>query len=271
MITLEKRFYSIQELREALEVQQKKDILKNLDKLGYDFTWINRRGAEIIKLPEEGSPEQQLKCLLINRLGLDVQTDIKAFAAFFYMLQDDLFLTTPWESRAKILKQQFGIEVSDKTLRNYNSKLVKKDIMIKNNSDYEFWCSFYIGGEKYQEPVNDTDENDIKAMEDWFNKRKEYLEAADLEYQKAIGEADVKNPNRWKIAMNKLWDTTKTVYYKVRSWTFNAFDDKDIKEILRLSSLVVADIEPEEVEEIVEKEINYDSTNCTAADGSFKF
>ena len=110
-------------------------------------------------------------------------------------------------------------------------------------------------------------------MEDWFNKRKEYLEAADLEYSQAIGVADSRNPNRWKIAMNKLWETTKIVYYKVKGWNFNAFKDADLKEIYRLSALVVADIEiPEEAEEVVEEQVKFNPMDsCTGPNGEFIF
>lgn len=274
MLSLEKRFYPLAEIKELMDTKRKETITNNLTKWDYRYEWIPRKGVNIIETPDMGTPEVQLRSLLIRKLDLDVQVNIKAFAAFFFKLMDDeLFLTTPWETRAKQLQQEFGIEVSDKTLRNYNSKLVKQNMMIKEDSQYEYWCSFYVSGEKCQEPVNDTDENDVAAMQNWFDKRKEYLQAADEEYSKAIGEEGAINPNRWKLAMNKLWETTKTVYYKVRGWTFNAFADNDIKEIYRLCSLVIADIElaEDEVEEIIEKKIDYDPMNCTAADGSFVF
>ena len=92
-------------------------------------------------------------------------------------------------------------------------------------------------------------------------------------YSEAIGVEGSRNPNRWKIAMNKLWETTKIVYYKVKGWNFNAFKDADLKEIYRLSALVVADIEiPEEAEEVVEEQVKFNPMdNCTGPNGEFIF
>jgi hypothetical protein len=210
----------------------------------------------------------------VYTVKIERKSALDAIAAFFFkIIDDDLFLTTPWETRAKIIGDEFGIEVSDRTLRKYNAKLVEKNIIIKDDSQYEYWYTTYVCGEKYQDVVGTSEEEEVAAMEDWFNKRKEYLEAADLEYSQAIGVADSRNPNRWKIAMNKLWETTKIVYYKVKGWNFNAFEDADLKEIYRLSALVVADIEiPEEAEEVVEEQVKFNPmNNCTGPNGEFIF
>lgn len=275
MVTLEKRFYPLAEMREIMNTQRKETITNNLTKWDYRYEWIPRKGVNIIETPDISSPEQQLKSLLMRKLDLDVRADYKAFAAFFFKTMDDeLFLTTPWETRAKILNQEFGIEISDRVLRKYNAKLVEKNMMVKADDVYEYWYTVYVGGEKCQDVVNDTDANDVAAMEDWFNKRKQYLQEADIEYSKAIGEEGSINPNRWKIAMNRLWETTKTVYYKVKGWQFNAFEDKDIQELYRLSALVIGDIElkADEVEEIIENKVKYDPLEASiTADGGFVF
>lgn len=275
MVALEKRFYPLAEMREIMNTQRKETITNNLTKWDYRYEWIPRKGVNIIETPDMSSPEQQLKSLLMRKLDLDVRADYKAFAAFFFKTMDDeLFLTTPWETRAKILNQEFGIEISDRVLRKYNAKLVEKNMMVKADDVYEYWYTVYVGGEKCQDVVNDTDANDVAAMEDWFNKRKQYLQEADIEYSKAIGEEGSINPNRWKIAMNRLWETTKTVYYKVKGWQFNAFEDKDIQELYRLSALVIGDIElkADEVEEIIENKVKYDPLEASiAADGGFVF
>lgn len=273
MVVLEKKFYSLAEMKKLMDTKRKETITNNLTKWGYHYEWIPYKGVNIINTPNSGNPEEQLKSLLVNKLDLDVQTDFKAFAAFFYKIMDDeLFLTTPWETRARILKDEFNIEISDRVLRKYNAKLVSKGMMVKDDSTFEYWYTTYVCDQKVQDVVWESRDEDVEAMQDWFNKRKEYLEQADVEYQKAVGEADSLNPNRWKIALNKLWDETKTVYYKVKGWSFNAFEDKDIQEIYRLSALVIADIEPEEIEEIIEEKVEYNPLDaCTGADGSFVF
>lgn len=270
MLNLKKQFYSIKELKEIIGVTQKKDILKNLDKYGYDFLWINRKGAEITKTPDENSPEEQLKSLLMQRLGLNVQTDFKAFAAMFYLfIEDEGFQTMPWEARANQIKKEFGIEISDRSLRTYMSKLIKENIAIKDDGFREYWRTTYkCGIEKVQEPVTFDEEEE---MQEWVDKRTAYLEEADKLYQEAMQEPEAKNPKRWQIAIRKLWDETKTIYYPVKGFVFNAFEDKEIRELHRLSALVIANIELEEdIEEVEEKPFSF-STSCVGADGGFVF
>lgn len=259
MLVLEKKFYSLAEIKELMNVKRKETITNNLTKWNYHYEWIPRKGVNIIETPDINTPEEQLKSLLMRKLNLDVRADYKAFAAFFFkIIDDELFLTTPWETRAKIIGDEFGIEVTDRTLRKYNAKLVEKNIIIKDNSRYEYWYTTYVGSEKCQDAVLMSKEEEVEGLKRWIDKRKKYLEAADLEYSQAIGVAGSKNPDRWKIAMNKLWETTKVVYYKVKGWDFNAFEDTDLKEIYRLSALVMADIEiPEDAEEIIEEKVKF--------------
>ena len=252
MIILEQRFYSLAEIKKLMDTNRKETITNNLTKWGYHYEWITRKGVNIIEFPDTTNPEIQLRSLLMRKLDLDIKTDFKAFSAFFFKVMDDeLFLTSPWGVKAKVLKDEFGIEVSDRTLRNYNSKLVEKGFIFKNSEKSKDWCTFYLNGEKYQEVVGNFEpvkELQNQSMEDWFAKRKQYLEAADLEYSKK----GLKNPNRWTIAFKRLWKETGIVYYNIKGWSFNGFRDEELQEIYRLATLVVAGIEPpEESEDII--------------------
>ena len=227
----------------------KKTVANNLTKWGYHYEWIPRKGVNIIKIPDISNPEIQLKSLLMRKLDLDVKTDFKAFSAFFFKtMDDDLFLVSPWKAKVKVLKDEFGIEVSDRTLRNYNSKLVEKGFIFKNTEKGKDWCTFYLNGEKYQKVVGNFEsvrDLEIQSMEKWFAKRKQYLLEADLEYSKK----GLINPDRWTIAFKRLWKETGIVYYNIKGWSFNGFKDKDLQEIYKLTTLVVANIEPPEESE----------------------
>lgn len=267
---LEKRFYPLAEIREIIGSKRKETITGKLGKWGYGFNWRPQKGVEIVSAPEEDNPEQQLKSLLMRKIGLDVQTDFKAFAVMFYLFcEDELFMTTPWEARAKQIKEEFGIEISERTLRSYMSKLIKEDIVIKDDNCREYWRTTYICGiEKVQEPVTYNEEAE---MQEWFNKRSQYLKDADELYQEAMQMSDVLNPQRWKIALRKLWEETKTVYYPVKGFVFNGFHDKDVQEIYKLSALVIADVEVEDAE-IDEKVIKFNPVDdCIGVDGGFVF
>jgi hypothetical protein len=250
MIVLEQRFYSLAEVKKLMDTNRKETITNNLTKWGYHYEWITRKGVNIIEIPNITNPEIQLRSLLMRKLDLDIQTDFKAFSAFFFkVMDDDLFLASPWGVKAKVLKDEFGIEVSDRTLRSYNSKLAEKGFIFKNNEKSKDWCTFYLNGEKYQEVVGNFEpirELQIQSMEEWFTKRKQYLLAADLEYSKTNGVQGLMNPDRWTIAFKRLWKETGIVYYSIKGWSFNGFKDKELQEIYKLTTLVVADIEPPE-------------------------
>lgn len=240
MQILELKEYTLAEIKEITQKARKRDVMNVLDKLGYDFHWYNGKGVRITKLPAEKSSAEQLKNLLFSTFDLDVRTDIAAFAAYFYkMMDDDLFLTSPWETKAIELKREFGIDISDRTLRTYNAKLMNKNMLVKNDNMREDWCTTYRGCEKIQDVVY-TD-NEVAAMKIWYDKRNQYLMDADMEYQIATGE--LYNPKRWRIALKKLWNETQCFYFSVKGWSFNAFYIEELGEIYKLSSLVIADIE----------------------------
>lgn len=274
MLHLEKRFYTLVEIKKLMDSKRKETITNNLTQWNYRYEWIPYKGVNILETPEEsGDALEQLKALLKSRLGLDKQTNFKAFAAMFYLfIEDDDFQTAPWEARAKELNRQFGIEISEKTLRTYMSKLLAQDIMIKDSEFREYWKTTYVCGiEKVQLPVTLDEE---EAMWEYFNKRSQYLLDADILYQQAMDEPiGTLNPKRWNIALRKLWDEYKTVYYPVKGFQFNAFEDKDIQELYRLSSLVIADVDlsKEEVEEIIEERQAVSATSCIDKNGNFYF
>ena len=76
--------------------------------------------------------EERLREILIRKLNLDVQVDAYAFACFICAFTDiGSFDSMPWEERAELMKYKYGVDVSDRTLRNWCSKLISSNIIQK--------------------------------------------------------------------------------------------------------------------------------------------
>lgn len=87
MENLEYRFYSLDEISEIVGIpkganQFARDTKRRLTAEGYDYTWRNRVGVEI--LSRTVTPEMKLKKILMERLGMNNQVKPVDFA--YYIL-----------------------------------------------------------------------------------------------------------------------------------------------------------------------------------------
>ena len=135
MKQLETRFYSLVELAE--EIGRKRDghfaerAKNDLTKWGYQWEWLNRRGANILHKPE--TAEGKLAEFMNRYFGLDIQIHARNFAYFMLlMLTYEGFDRMPWPERAYVLWEQFDFDVNEKTLRNWTSRLLAKDVLHKD-------------------------------------------------------------------------------------------------------------------------------------------
>ena len=175
MQQLECRFYPRQEIAEALSVNPKDSkhfaerVKTTLDKWGYEYEY-SRSGVEITGKPE--TAEERLREILIRKLNLDVQIDAYAFACFICAFTDiGSFDSMPWEERAELMKYKYGVDVSDRTLRNWCSKLISSNIIQKCGKQ-TYWKTEIYGKEKYRSNVDPDDED----MARYFQMKSKYLE-----------------------------------------------------------------------------------------------
>lgn len=223
MVMLEKRVYSREEIGQIIGIDSSnknfaRKVKDTLQKWGYSYEY-KRKEVTILKVPE--TIEERIAEIAQRELGLDVQCDASAFAAFLFLLQfDEEFNFSPWAARATLM-EKMGIKVSESTLRRWASKLIKLNIIIKNDNERELWCTVSYNGEKHQSPVLD---DEMDAYEAYCKKRRQLLEE----------EEKNENPNPWKAIFPKLWQEFKVVYYYCKPFTCNAIVNKDIKEMLTL-------------------------------------
>lgn len=243
----EKRSYPRAEIAEIMALNPKsrnfaRDVKNRLDKWGYEYEYKSS-SVLITKVP--ATPEERLNELLIKKLNLDIQTNLRGFALVFYLLSTDYdFATSPWLTKENIILREYGFDIDDSTMRNWARKLIRANVIAKDIDSPEPWRTIILNGSKKQERLDMNDEKTLKEKEEYYSLRSQYLQEADTEYQKATQTAEM-NPKRWEIAIRRLWKEKKCCYYTVKPFVFNAFfDDDDYKEIFELIQRVGLGVPP---------------------------
>ena len=237
MQQLECRFYSRQEIAEALSVNPKdskhfaEKVKATLEKWGYEYDY-SRSGVQITGKPE--LPEERLKEILIRKLNLDVQIDPYAFACFLCAFTDiGSFDSMPWEERAEQMQLKYGVEVTDRTLRSWCKRLIGSNIVQKSGKQ-TFWKTEMFGNEKHRTKVAADDEERARYLQ----KKNEYLNegkeiAAGLTGKEATAAA-------WDFTYKQLWREFQCCYYSCRGLLFNALEEDYIFEIYELAQEIAA-------------------------------
>lgn len=95
------------------------------------------------------APIERLTEIMVRVYDIDIQIDAFAFASFlFLLLCDETFVAMPWAERQRVMKEEMGIDVNERTLKSWASKLIKKDMLHKDKSVKEMWGTAYLDGEK---------------------------------------------------------------------------------------------------------------------------
>lgn len=238
MEQLELRFYTRQEIADVLSVNIndsnhfKRNIEAKLQRWGYGYDY-SRSGVKITSRPE--AAEERLAEILYRHYKLDVQTNPTAFACFLHALMEiEDFDSMPWEERANILFREYLVQVCDRTLRNWASKLFALGILYKNGKR-NLWRTTYCNGIKVREQVEPDDPERLEYLaerERIFTEEKELLENHGITPKAASAAA-------WKTVYEQLWKRFGCCYYSCNSLLLNAFDPTEtamLKEVYELVS-----------------------------------
>jgi hypothetical protein len=224
---LEERVYSRQEIADILAVDIndnkhfKRNITNKLDKWGYVYNYSTRQ-VEIIARPQ--TAEKQLQEIFIRAFGIDIRVDSYAMACFLTMLMtDEAFQSMPWEERAKVLAETYGVNITDRTLKNWYATLLKKNLVASCKYDKTYWITMYINDKKERVYVDETMED---GMNKYFNDRKQFAKEY-KEMAKTAGRTDFQKVNgeAWGYAMKKCWEKYHCCYYACGSIYLNAIGD----------------------------------------------
>ena len=240
MIQLQKKVYTKAEMAEILGINlkdknYKRNVENTLNKWGYGYEFPPySKTITIISIPEG---ESKLAELLIRDYGIDIQINAVEFACFLHAFNNiDNFISMPWGERSKAMRDFYGVEVCDKTLRNWANKLFTAGTLMKC-SEKTYWKSAKISeSETMREPVEKSE------FVDFYKFRREQ-QSAEMAKMFMEGRTDYDNIKKesWTAAhfaaMNKFggW-----CYFSCKTILLSAFDDKDLAEIFEL----VEDIAP---------------------------
>ena len=158
-IYFQKRKYNKKEIAGILDIDInnshfKRAVETKLQNLGFgeeDYQYI--RGGDVIILWVPTEPEDKIE-YLVRLLGIDKQVDVMAFSIFTYLMARELDIQgIPWQEKANFIKDNYDIDVSEKTLRNWTNKLQLLGELQKDKQEFNWWCSFKIDGETVRVPV----------------------------------------------------------------------------------------------------------------------
>lgn len=137
----------------------KRSAIKKLENLGYTsdkYEWVPRKGINILWKPT--TPEERIQYLVI-RLGIDSRVDAKAFALVIYgMLYDEDLQGVPWSIRAEMVRENYGVDVSERTLKKWLKSLEDLGELTKDKQHYRWWKTYYNEcGDRIREEVPEDD------------------------------------------------------------------------------------------------------------------
>lgn len=227
MKQLEFRTYTPKEMCEITSVRYEDsghrmdNIKKKLNKWGYGYEFPKKGNITITRKPE--SSEAKLNEILLRRLKLSTQIVPLHFASFIFAFEDiEGFASMPWEERARELYNHYGVSVCDRTLRNWCSKLLNKELIAKVD-DRTYWKTEIMNGRKTRTPIQQGD----AEMTAYFSKR-----SALIAYYRAEGEKSkipVKELKNFsiKLAVKDLWEEYHCCYYTCKTFLFSAWEDDE--------------------------------------------
>ena len=231
MENLEYRFYSLDEISEIVGIpksanQFARDTKRRLTAEGYDYTWRNRVGVEI--LSRTVTPEMKLKKILMERLGMNNQVKPVDFAYYILALTTiENFDRMPFLTKEKVLSEIVGYNIDDRTISRWTAGLYATG-NAQRNAKAALWHTYRDEcGMKRQEPADPESEEYkeyTRLMDEMIqkNKEKEQTQSKDTPYGRAI---------------KQLYGTYGR-YYWCPQIMLNALGD-DIEEIMHLVEEVV--------------------------------
>lgn len=280
MEQLEIRVYSKPELGEILGIDPKDKNYKRkvetaLTNWGYEYEYPAY--SKTITITSAPSGEYKLAELLIREYGIDVRINPIEFACFIHAFNYvDGFESMPWGERQKMLYDFYGIEVCERTLRNWANKLFTSGTLAKTE-EKTYWRSAKISDtETMREQV---EREDFVAFHKYRGEQRK-IKIAEMV---AAGHTDIDyiRKESWNEAhlatMNKFGGWT---YYPCKTILLSAFDENDLKTIFDLVNDIAPiaielkeqeDAEAAELRAAIQAKVQYDIAHNNISADEFYF
>lgn len=199
-----------------------------LEKWGYGYDY-KQAGVTIERIPT--TAEERLAELMTREYNLDVQIAPYDFACFVTAFTDvSGFSSMPWEERAAELREKYGVYTTDRTLRNWCSKLMTQGIVFKH-TDGSYWKTEYINGIKHRSQVQ------REEAQAYFDRRSEIVAEETENYKRAHFDYKTARSKAWKYAYQVLWNEYGCCYYHCKNFLFTAFAEENNESLLEMYEL----------------------------------
>ncbi len=199
------------------------------------------RGGPVIITGKPETAEARLAEIMIRLFGLDIQIEVYPFACYLhFMLNEPAAHAMPWLERHTLIKEMYGLEISESTLHRWTKHLLDADIMNKSEfrQDSEWWMTYHDGGKKHQVIL---EEEDLPQMHQYWQRHAELLNLWRVQCNGNMSAA-------WDAANKQLWQEFHCRYYRCKCILIDGISNEEINTIVDL------------VDEILE--LNWDSSNA---------
>lgn len=239
VIYLEKKTYKKKDLAVKMGIDPKKANLQRtietkLKSMGFEAEGYKFTRTEAVILWEPQSAEERLNYLLRSK-GIKVE-NVKDFAIFYYCLMNfEEYQYCPWETRATLLQENYGTTTDHRKLQNWGGMLLNAGMVIKSGkTDKKTWTSFYVDGIKYQEPVDEEDEQAMKTKNEYWERFFERLNHY-KEHPEDIMDEDKygRKLQPSSQATKDCWREFGCCYYNVQNFMSCAWASDDEEEEIR--------------------------------------
>lgn len=230
MKPLQMRFYANREMATIMGLDQhehnfSQKAKRKLEGWGYGYDFKPRRGFLITSIPQ--MPEERLTDIMRRVLKIDTQINPYDFACFITLLvwDENDFVAMPWETRVVMMREYFGVHISERTLQNWRTHLCESGAAERSKHG-GLWHTYTENGRKIQEPA---DRNSPEYKE-YCSRRSALLK--ELGYESGRKAA-------WGEMVKELYGELGCYYY-CDAIQLNAFGIDEINEIIALTIEVVA-------------------------------
>lgn len=226
-IYIEKRSYNKKKFAEMLGVNPNdskhlnRNLQRKLEGMGFkeDDYQILRSEVVILWVPTTAEEKIPYLCRL---LGIDKQVDAINFTVFCYcLLEQEDFQCRPWPEKAIWIKDCYGVDVTDRTLRAWCSKLMNDGEVVKDKDTFSWWTSTNINGDIIREEVMNEQE-----IEDYRNWNKEFFEREDVQ--------KMDKKERGETWFSSMWGHFGCKFYKCYAYTFGAWHGDIMEELIKV-------------------------------------
>lgn len=166
MDLLELKTYSRHELEQLFHTSRTDSIRRSLERAGYTFQSSGRGKTYQIQITALPSPPSEFAAFAQKHFDCGEQTNFDVMKLYLYLLfYHSEFRYFPAVYQSQYIKENYSIEISDQTLRNWRRKLEEKNLISTDEEDTRFYAC-----RREQKPRAITEEEHKSAWREFYSR-----------------------------------------------------------------------------------------------------